>query len=60
MFNEQEKSVNDFKLIGCINDILVSVGRPDRFINDSVYNPKAVKRVFHEHCQTYIFKNGMK
>ena len=23
-------------------------------------NPKAVKRVFHEHCHAYIFKNGMK
>ena len=26
-----------------INDILVSVGRPDRFRNDSISNPKAVK-----------------
>ena len=60
MFNEQEKGVNDFKWIRYINDTLVSVGRRDLFRNDSVNNPKAVKRVFHEHCQTYIFKNGMK
>ena len=54
MFNEQEKGVNDFKWIRCINDILISVGRPDLFRNDSVNDPNTVKRVFHEHCHAYI------
>ena len=44
MFHEQEKGVYDFIWIRCINDILVFVGRPDLFRNDSVNNPKSVKR----------------
>ena len=43
MLKEQEKGFYEFKWIRCITDILVSVGRPDLFRNDSISNPKAVK-----------------
>ena len=42
MLKEQEKGFYEFKWIRCINDMLVSVGRPDLFRNDSISNPKAV------------------
>ena len=41
MLKEQGKGLYDFKWIHCINDILVSVGRPDLF-NKKIH-PKAVK-----------------
>ena len=43
MLKEKEKGFYDFKWICYINDILVSVGPPDLFRNDSISNPKAVK-----------------
>ena len=35
MLKEQEKGFYNFKWIRCINDILVSVGKPDHFRTDS-------------------------
>ena len=43
MLKEQEKGLYDFKWIRCINDILVSVGRPDLLRKGSISNPKALK-----------------
>ena len=40
---QQERGFYDFKWIRCINDVLVSVGRPDLFRNYSISNPKALK-----------------
>ena len=59
MLKEQEKGFYECKWIRCINDLLVSVGRPDLFRNYSISNPKAVK-VFHEYYQICTFKNGTK
>ena len=38
MLKEQEKGLYDFKLVRCINGILVSAGQPDLFKTDSVKN----------------------
>ena len=43
MFKEHEKVSDNFKWIRYINDILVSVGRPDLFKTEPVNNPKSVK-----------------
>ena len=43
MLKEHENVFYDFKWIRCINDILVSVGRPDLFRKDTISNPNAVK-----------------
>ena len=43
MLKEQEKGLYDFKWIRCINDILVSVGRPDLLRKSYISNPKALK-----------------
>ena len=60
MLKEHEKGSYNFKWIRCINDILVAVGRPDLFKAEPVNNPNSVKWIFLEHCQIYIFKNGMR
>ena len=54
MFTEQENGVNDFKLIRCINVILVSVGRSDLFRNDSVHNQNSVKSYFTKLSDIYF------
>ena len=43
MLKEHEKGSYNFKWIRRINDILVSVGRPDLFKTEPVNNPKSVK-----------------
>ena len=61
MFKEQDKGLYDFKWIRCINDILVSVGRPDLFRKDSTNNPKAVKlSISRALCDLYTQKWNVK
>ena len=43
MLKEHEMGSYNFKWIRCINDIRVSVGRPDLFKTEPVNNPNSVK-----------------
>ena len=43
MFKEHKKGSYNFNWIRCINDILVTVGRPDLFKTEPVNIPKSVK-----------------
>ena len=43
MLKEHEKGFYNFKWIRCINDILITVGRPDLFKAEPVNNPNSVK-----------------
>ena len=43
MLKEHEKGSYTFKRICCINNILISVGRPDLFKTELVNNPNSVK-----------------
>ena len=43
MLKEHEKGSYNFKWIHCINDMLVSVGRPDRFKTRPVNKLNSVK-----------------
>ena len=47
-----------FKLIHCINDILVSVGYPDPLGTDSVSNPNAVRTDISRTFSDMYAKNG--
>ena len=50
MRKEHEKGSYNFKLIRCINDILVSVGWPDLFKTNQSITQILCKWIFHEHC----------
>ena len=43
LLKEHEKASYNFKWIRCINNILVSVGKPDLFKAEPVDNPTSVK-----------------